>query len=148
MTWGALATGAITASISTDPSFAGFSTSAPSYAGGACSTTYCHGTYSGTFTYTIAGSDPPASNTVSYAGASATPAWNGTAACGTCHGIPPAGIGVWHSGAHGGGNDCSLCHPDASGTSAADAAITDPSTHVDGKVDLAPHFVSSCFHCH
>ena len=148
LTWGTLATGAITASISTDPSFAGFSTSAPSYADGACSATYCHGAYSGTFTYTIAGSDPPASTTVSYAGVSATPAWNGSAACGTCHGVPPAESGVWHSGAHGGGNDCSLCHPDASGTSTADAAITDPSTHVDGKVDLAPHFVSSCFHCH
>ena len=148
LSWGSLATGAITPAVNANPGLSGFSTSAPSYAGGTCSATYCHGTYSGTFTYPIPGTDPVETNVFGYAGSAAAPTWNGAAPCGSCHGVPPTGGGVWHGGAHGGGNDCSLCHPDAVGTSLADAVISDPSAHVDGKVDLAPRFTSSCFHCH
>jgi predicted CxxxxCH...CXXCH cytochrome family protein len=124
----------------------GFGTTNPSYAGGTCSSTYCHGGYSGTFAYTFG--DPPEDKTFTYQGKFASPTWNGTAACGSCHGIPPAGTNTWHSGAHGGGNDCSLCHPDAAGTSASNASVTDPSRHVDGKIDVAPRFKSSCYGCH
>jgi hypothetical protein len=85
---------------------------------------------------------------VGYAGGAAAPTWSGSAACGTCHGAPPpSGGAVWHSGSHPGGNDCSLCHPDASGTGTG-ATITDATLHVDGKVDLAPHWATTCFGCH
>jgi predicted CxxxxCH...CXXCH cytochrome family protein len=144
---GALATGAITATINTDPRFSGFSTTTPSYAGGTCSSTYCHGSYSGTFTYQIPYTDPPEYNAYAYAGKAAAPGWTGTADCGSCHDVPPSGTNTWHSGFHGGGNDCSVCHPDATGTSAANAAITDPSLHINGKIELND-LKSSCFGCH
>jgi predicted CxxxxCH...CXXCH cytochrome family protein len=129
----------------------GFGTTNPSYAAGTCSSTYCHGGYSGTFTYSTWdwGADVAVTVAVSYVGNNASPTWGGTAPCGSCHGIPPTtGTNAWHSGAHGGGNDCSLCHPDATGTSAANASVTDPSRHVDGKIDFAPKFKSSCYGCH
>jgi len=152
LTWGTLATGAITATVNVDPAFSCFSTTTPSYSGGTCSATYCHGGYSGVFTYNLPGTDPPILTSITYFGGAGTPSWSGTAPCGSCHGIPPSLPGHptpgWHSGQHGGGNDCSLCHPDATGTSASDAAITDPTRHIDGKVDLAPQFSSKCFGCH
>jgi predicted CxxxxCH...CXXCH cytochrome family protein len=150
LTWGSLATGALSASISVTSgfrSFSSFSTKSPSYAGGTCSSTYCHGSYSGSYTYPILMSDPVELQTITYAGNAAAPTWTGTAACGSCHGAPPDDANVWHSGVHGGGNDCSLCHPDAVGT-ATSAMITNPALHVDGKIDLAPQFDGFCFGCH
>jgi predicted CxxxxCH...CXXCH cytochrome family protein len=126
----------------------------PSYSranGATCSSTYCHGGYSGTYTYTgwDWGLDEPTSVTVSYAGKSATPAWtDGSMTCGSCHDNPPR-TGVWHSGSHGGGNQCQLCHPDAIGTTAGvGTAITNPALHVNGTVNVTPQWSSRCFGCH
>ena len=115
-----------------------------------CATSWCHGSYSGTFTYFMDdGSGTLEQRYFAYSGNATAPKWNqvdGTqGACGTCHGAPPA-RGWWHSGQHGGiYNACNLCHPgvkpDASG-------FTDVSRHVDGVVDVVPHWSSPCFNCH
>jgi len=112
-----------------------------------CAATYCHGNYSGDFAYTFYG-DP---RTASYAGKNATATWtSGPMTCGSCHGNPPTIPGmsqsyVWHSGSHGGGNNCDLCHPDANATG---TAITNLALHVNGVVDVQATFVTSCFGCH
>jgi hypothetical protein len=147
---GALATGAIP---NPNAAFSGLSTTTPQYAGGTCSSTYCHGAYSGSFTYTTWdwGLDAPVNVTISYAGQRASPTWGGTAPCGSCHGVPPADGHTWHSGSHGGArnlNDCSTCHPDATLDASGNGSVTVPSMHVDGKVDLAPRWGSACFGCH
>jgi len=114
---------------------------------GKCSSTYCHGNYSGVYTYEVYdwGSDTYATVYVSYTGAKAAPRWSdGPTSCASCHGNPPAN-GVWHSGSHGGGSNCNLCHPDAD---AAGTAITNPSLHVNGTVEVTAQFTSTCFHCH
>jgi hypothetical protein len=87
--------------------------------------------------------------TVSYAGKSATPNWtDAPMACNSCHDNPPR-TGVWHSGAHGGGNQCQLCHPDATGTTAGvGTGITNLAMHVNGTVDVTPQWTGSCFNCH
>jgi hypothetical protein len=59
---------------------------------------------------------------------------------------------VWHSGSHGYANGmdyngCQVCHPDAATTNGVNA-ITDPTLHVNGAVDVAPQFKSVCFNCH
>jgi predicted CxxxxCH...CXXCH cytochrome family protein len=115
-----------------------------------CSTSWCHGNYSGVFTYY---QDDGSGTTVQvdypYARTGSTPVWNlvdGTqGACGSCHGLPPSG-GTWHSGAHGGAyNSCALCHP---GVNVDGTAFTDASRHVDGVVDVTPQWTSRCFACH
>jgi predicted CxxxxCH...CXXCH cytochrome family protein len=77
----------------------------PSWDGTSCAGTYCHG--------------------------AAQPMWTGgpsQAACGTCHGAPPA--------SHAGRNtQCSLCHPG------------DPARHVDGKLDVGDGS-GTCLACH
>jgi len=116
---------------------------APAYArpSGTCSSTYCHGGYSGTFEYTWAG-EP---RSFAYAGRNATPGWTGTAACGTCHGNPPPGS--WH-GLHNAGNQCELCHPDATGLPGS-AVVSNPALHVNGIVEVTPQWRSSCLRsCH
>ena len=151
VTWGALATGNVTpaggfALTPTTPSWDRSN-------GGTCSSTYCHGSYSGTYSYEVYdwGSDTYVTNTVNFAGAKGAPTWTaGAMTCTSCHGNPPAGTGVWHSGLHGGGqdyNDCSICHPDAAGKGAT-ARITNPALHVDGQVNLAPNFTTNCTGCH
>jgi predicted CxxxxCH...CXXCH cytochrome family protein len=114
-----------------------------------CATSWCHGSYSGTFTYTFDdGSGTQVQKNFAYRGTPVTPTWtrvDGTqAACGTCHGTPPRGP-VWHSGGHGGGNGCNLCHP---GVRSDGSGFVDPSHHLDGVVDVTPTFVSACFGCH
>lgn len=110
-------------------------------ASGTCASTYCHGGYSGVFQYDFWG---PGS--VAYAGANATPSWTGASmTCASCHGDPPA-TGTWHT-AHGGGTQCELCHPDASGPPGS-AVIANPALHVNGVIDLAPRWVATCFRCH
>jgi predicted CxxxxCH...CXXCH cytochrome family protein len=113
--------------------------------GPTCSSTYCHGGYSGTFTYLFGGE----ARTASYSGKRATPAWTGgPATCGSCHGNPPA-TGYWHSGTHGNGaNACEICHPDATGPSGVGTAITDPARHLDGAIDVAPRWRTACYACH
>ena len=125
----------------------------PVYSAGTCSSTYCHGNYAGSFTYGTWdwGLDQPGPDvTVNYTGSRGSPVWTGGAmACDSCHGNPPRN-GTWHSGSHGGGNQCELCHPDASGTSAGvGTAITNVSLHVNGFVDVTPNWNgSNCFNCH
>jgi predicted CxxxxCH...CXXCH cytochrome family protein len=153
LTWGPLATGAISASVAVTTGarhFESFSVVTPGYAAGACSSAYCHGAYSGVYAYPSYDWDLEMVVTkyVPYSGVAAAPSWTGgPTTCGSCHAPGGSFVGVWHSGSHGGGNDCSLCHPDASGV-APTAAITDPALHVDGKVDLAVGWKSSCIGCH
>jgi predicted CxxxxCH...CXXCH cytochrome family protein len=119
-----------------------------------CSSISCHGMYSGTFEYYFPGGDgEPVLNTFSYAGSGGTtPNWYTTGAgCTACHGNPPRPAGatpVWHSGQHGGGNDCQLCHPDATGSGGVGTAITDPSLHANGTVNVQARFKTTCFGCH
>jgi predicted CxxxxCH...CXXCH cytochrome family protein len=121
--------------------------------GATCASTYCHGGYSGTYTYTAWdwGLDQPVPVTVAYAGKNATPVWtSGAMTCSSCHDNPPHN-GVWHSGSHGydaSYNVCELCHPDASGTAAGGTAITNLALHVNGVVDVTPQWGSNCFGCH
>jgi hypothetical protein len=133
---------------------------------GSCASTYCHGGYSGTFSYSFQGGTGVAEpRTFNYSGSGATPLWTdqwtpippATAVCTTCHGIPPRNNGpggttpVWHSGQHGSPADygaynaCSFCHP---GVDAAGTAFTDVSRHIDGLVDVTATFTSTCFGCH
>ncbi|MEI7705672.1 MAG: CxxxxCH/CxxCH domain-containing protein, partial [Deltaproteobacteria bacterium] len=96
---------------------------APSYAGSTCSNTYCHGNFKN--------------------GAGANPiSWTGTAACGSCHGVPPSGT---HPAASL--TTCGNCHGNYDNVAAAtnpSAAIIDPSLHVDGNLHLKPMSCSSC----
>jgi predicted CxxxxCH...CXXCH cytochrome family protein len=120
----------------------------------ACANTYCHGNYAGEYTYQVYnwGSDSYDATTVRYKGAQATPSWtSGAMTCGSCHGNPPAGTGVWHTGFHGydaSYRQCQLCHPDATSTTGAGTAITNPALHVNGIVEVTPKWASRCFGCH
>ncbi|HEY3359814.1 MAG TPA: hypothetical protein VGQ83_41575 [Polyangia bacterium] len=91
----------------------------PSFDGARCSN-YCHG-------QTLTG------------GGTTAPQWtmvNGTqAACGTCHGLPPAAP-------HPQSTRCSLCHP----TVDANLAFVQKDLHVNGTPDLITD--TSCNHCH
>jgi predicted CxxxxCH...CXXCH cytochrome family protein len=107
---------------------------------GSCSATYCHGTYSGTYEYWF-WEDPLS---FSYARTGGAPAWTGgSMTCSSCHGLPPTG-GTWHSGFHGGGNGCNVCHP---GVDAAATVITDRTKHLNGAVDVR-WSGSGCSNCH
>jgi len=109
-----------------------------------CASTYCHGSYSGVYTYFYWEEE----RTVPYQGLRATAIWTGgPMTCGSCHGNPPR-TGVWHSGSHAGGNDCQLCHPNATGVNGAGTAITNRATHANGALDVAPQWNSRCFRCH
>jgi predicted CxxxxCH...CXXCH cytochrome family protein len=108
-----------------------------------CSATYCHGNYSGAYSYFFF----DGTDTVAITGARGSPRWtDGPMTCSSCHDNPPRN-GVWHSGYHGAVSDnaCSLCHPDVD---AAGTKITVPALHVNGVVDVAPAFESRCFYCH
>jgi len=114
---------------------------------GTCASTYCHGGYASTYTYTRwdYGCDCLETVTFPYTGGNGTPNWTGAPmTCASCHGNPPRNAN-WHSGSHGGGNSCDLCHPDVN---AAGTAITNPALHLNGVVDVASQWKSSCFNCH
>lgn len=124
-----------------------------------CSNIACHGVPAGTYTYYIwdYGLNASVPVTVNYGGMSnATALWqdNATTNCNSCHGNPPQNGNVWHSGQHGGGDNCDLCHPDAKsnmspdGTTIISNYITAPSQHQNGTVDVAAKFTSKCFGCH
>lgn len=119
-----------------------------------CSNISCHGMYSGTFSYFFPGGDGvPVLETISYySNNGSTPSWYVSGiGCNGCHDNPPRPAGatpVWHNGSHVGGNDCQLCHPDATGSGGAGTAITDPSLHVNGVVNVQTIFSSACFNCH
>jgi hypothetical protein len=129
----------------------------------ACSVA-CHGVPAGTFTYLFPdGNGDPQPNTVSYGGANVmTPSWytTGAGGCTACHGDPPQNY-LWHSGNHGGGNQCELCHPDVVsvngvGTGLSTATNCGPNgtygscaaLHANGTVDVQAKFKSTCFGCH
>ena len=124
---------------------------------GACSSLYCHGLYSDSFTYNFFGEE----KTVSYAGNGVTlPSWYATGLdCSSCHANPPTIPAstlkyVWHSGNHGYGgststyNQCELCHPNATGSNGQGTTITNPSLHANGAIDVQPAFENTCFNCH
>ncbi len=100
----------------------------PSYDGTSCSNVYCH-----------LGPAQDAKATLP------TPAWNGgptQAACGTCHGAPPAG----HEGKYASTLQCSACHPSTAPTPTKLAA-----THSDGNVqvgDAIQPAAPGCSGCH
>lgn len=105
----------------------------PTYAGGTCSTTYCHGTGIG-----LTGISKPGANNTA-------PAWGdtnyltGVAAndCAQCHGYPPGG---GHPGATP--STCYICHPGVNNTG---TGFTDTTTHVDGIVQFIGE---NCIDCH
>jgi predicted CxxxxCH...CXXCH cytochrome family protein len=124
---------------------------------GVCSSVSCHGAYSGTFTYySIGGDGSDVENIVPYAGnGGGMPGWYSATGlgCTDCHGNPPAIPNstqkyVWHSGSHAGGNDCQLCHSNATGSSGVGTAITNTTLHVNGGVNVQPNWSSPCFNCH
>jgi predicted CxxxxCH...CXXCH cytochrome family protein len=124
-------------------------------ASASCSSTYCHGNYSGTFSFRFYGYE----DSWNYSGKAPAPAWNGgPMTCGSCHAMPPNNA-IWHSGTHGvaGGTDCQLCHPDATGTityvpgtgvSVTGLIITNPAQHVNGVIELNPQWTDTCNDCH
>jgi predicted CxxxxCH...CXXCH cytochrome family protein len=93
----------------------------PSYTGGSCSATYCHGKYAG--------------------GTTPAPSWTsaGKLACNACHAaVPTPGSPVYHPTYA----TCADCHGAGFTASAVDA-----SQHVDGAVTL-PSRTQACNRCH
>ncbi len=119
-----------------------------------CASTYCHGNYQGTFSYSVWdwGSDSAVIVEAPYVGKNSTPVWTGgPMTCASCHGNPPGGTGYWHSGHHGnlqGFNDCQLCHPDATSVNGVGTTITNPALHINGIVEVTPKWGSKCMGCH
>lgn len=144
-----------------------------------CSNVACHMVPAGSYSYWFPGGDgEPAYNTVTYGSTSPqpTPSWytTGGAGCIGCHGNPPVNYS-WH-GSHGGGNQCELCHSDATsnGTTATGLfqgwcstravnygfVVGQPGTpqpansvrcstlHANGSLNVTARFESSCFGCH
>jgi hypothetical protein len=106
----------------------------PAYDAGAlkCSDTYCHGSWR------VSKASAPAGRQFAYldslmTGAGFAPVWNqsaGQAACGSCHGLPPAG----HLGSTSPVfpiNSCSGCHYDVD----INGNIIDPAKHINGKIN-------------
>ena len=121
---------------------------------GTCAT-YCHGLYSGTYTWESYdwGSDSYVTNTFQFQGSGATPAWSdGPMACASCHGNPPRGGNAWwHAVSHGNivaYRECQLCHPDATSINGVGQAINNPVLHVNGVVEVTPKWSTRCFGCH
>ncbi|MBL0278525.1 MAG: CxxxxCH/CxxCH domain-containing protein [Anaeromyxobacter sp.] len=89
---------------------------------------YCHGA-------TLGGGTRKATD-----GSALPVAWTGgasEAACGTCHGLPPAyAAPAWHAVSSSG---CATCH-------GYDASAIDTARHVDGTLDLVAGL--DCFACH
>lgn len=86
------------------------------YAGGSCSTTYCHGTSAPLWTDTgyltgVASND-----------------------CAKCHGYPP-------SGTHPADNDCHKCH---SSVASGNTGIADVTKHMNGTVDVSADNCTDC----
>jgi predicted CxxxxCH...CXXCH cytochrome family protein len=99
-------------------SLPGSPTTVPSFAGGSCSATYCHGRFP----------NGEAAN---------APAWTGAPAqCGSCHGVPPTPTAAGHY--HPQNPDCNACHAGYSATAVVAA------THVDGAVQLVGLTCTTC----
>jgi hypothetical protein len=129
-----------------------------------CTNVACHTVAAGTYSYySVDGTGEAVLVTVSYGGGAPrpTPSWYATGGitCTACHDDPPrngsSGSNVWHSGNHGGQgptgdrNQCQFCHPDASSPgNGIGNAITNPTLHANGAVNVQAAFTSSCFGCH
>ena len=104
-------------------------TGPPAWDGTTCSNIYCH---------MGPAQDAKATNIA--------PKWRGgaaEAACGTCHGLPPAG----HDAKYASNAQCSGCHPSTAPT----PARISPASHVDGKVqvgDVVAPATPTCTGCH
>ena len=91
-----------------------------------CNNIYCHSTGQ---SLTVANDPTPAY---------ATPAWDGTAACGTCHGASKAEVSNANSGSHAdhvnnaGVSGCNACHTNAN----AAGTQYNATTHVDNLIDV------------
>ena len=114
--WGTLANGTILSGANTNPS----------YSGGSCTSTYCHGAR-------VAG------------GGLKNPLWTSGAAargCGACHGNPPLAV-FGTTRVHPNRSDCSTadCHGAGYG-----ATVVTATTHIDGKIDVS--VTLSCTSCH
>lgn len=120
---------------------------------GKCSSTYCHGNYTGTFAYGVYdwGIDDFVTKYYTYTGLKAAPAFTDPSmSCGSCHGNPPPGP-TWHSQYHGYNSDhrqCQLCHPDAYSETGVGLRITNPAQHMNGMVEVTPRWEQKCFGCH
>jgi hypothetical protein len=123
-----------------------------------CSNVACHGVPLGTFSYYFPGGDgTPELKTVAYGGYVTTPGWYSVGqGCFACHGNPPSATGGWHrlDFPHVRGvpssQDCSFCHPDASGVGVG-TAITNPALHRNGVIDVQGKWNTRngrCFGCH
>ncbi len=107
LTWGALAT---------------TGDASPRFDRGAatCASVYCHG------------------STLDAGGSNTTPVWTvvdgSQAACGTCHGLPPAAP-------HPQNHDCATCH---GAVVSAGGGFHDPSRHINGQVEVSALGCSDC----
>jgi hypothetical protein len=107
-------------------------------------TTYCHGTYSGTYVYFTFNGEDFDEHAFPYSRTGGTPTWTGGAmTCTSCHPRPPTD-GFWHLNAHSATNSCDDCHP---GVDPTGTRFTDPSTHVNGVVDVRKSG-TGCSRCH
>ena len=82
------------------------------------------------------GWDRPSASCTNYCHGDATPVWNrpgqGEAACGTCHGLPPAGLHdpTWTI------DLCTTCHPSVDDIGAIVFTAPGTTEHLDGSVTL------------
>jgi predicted CxxxxCH...CXXCH cytochrome family protein len=115
LTWGTLATksGAVT----------------PNYAGGSCSTTYCHGTGIKNNWPGATGLTPTWNDTTYLAGATAAER------CSKCHGYPPGG-------GHTPLTNCAQCHNHVNATN---DGFINPALHVNMIVEVS---ADNCTDCH
>jgi predicted CxxxxCH...CXXCH cytochrome family protein len=91
----------------------------PSYSGGSCSATYCHGS-------TLLG------------GADTTPTWTASVACGDCHGSPPATGRHLITEPHA-TLECSACHVQVATTTQPPGILNSPAAkalHVNGQKNV------------
>ena len=141
----------VTGYTGTDPGLQSVKDPGWNRASATCATSWCHGSYGGTYTYFADdGSGTQVQVDFAYAGKPATPGgrrWTGPrppAAPATGPRRRRAGTGT---AARTGDplTACDICHPGVRGDA---AGFTDPSRHVNGVVDVTPAWASRCFTCH
>lgn len=89
-----------------------------------CSNTYCHGNFNNGAVLSVSWTSP------------------GPVACGSCHGLPPAGTGNPAHPSLAAGTPCANCHvgyQGAAGDPPSAMRVLDRSRHVNGSVDLSAH---------
>ena len=135
------------------PQFNGWSWDVPVSGVYNCSNVACHGVPERTYSWTFQSGDGGVeSKTAILAGGSRdTPVWGTTGnTCNACHGAPSDQ--PWHgrhaNGSFPGANECSLCHPNVTGTVATGIALSSTALHGNGVADVQAKFKSACFGCH